>query len=108
MSVKVLRVVRDTDRNVVIGMNQSVHIDARVLAANTAESHIVPSGARYVLFSANADFYAKFGSAASVPAGDVTDGSASELNPTLRSIDGAASIGLISPTACYVTLSFYA
>jgi len=36
-------------------------IDVRVLAANTAESHTIPSGAKYVFFSSEAcDFYARY------------------------------------------------
>lgn len=88
-------------------------IDARVLAAAMAEVHTIPTGARYVSFAATADFYAKFGvssesAAAAVPAGDVTNGTASELNPGPRRIpDGMTHIGLISEVACKVTLSFY-
>ena len=86
----------------------SDHVDARVLAAGVAETHTVPAGARYVVFSATADFYAKFGAAAAVPAADVTNGTASALNPTQRRIpDGATTIGLIAPAACVVTLSFW-
>ena len=84
------------------------YIDARVLAANTNETHTVPTGAKYVVFAANcAAFYAKQGGAAAVPAADVTDGTGSALNPAGFGIDGVASIGLISPTACVVSLWFF-
>ncbi len=105
--MKRLMLIRDQNRQTADGLNPSDYIDARVLAANTAESHTVPPGAKYVLFSANADFYAKFGAAGTVPAADVTDGTASELNPVLRSIDGATTIGLISAVTCIVTMSFF-
>lgn len=89
------------------------HTDARVLAANTNETHTVPSGARYVVFSADDVFYAKKNGAASVPSGDVTDGSASEMNPgtwyLVGDPDGSdtATIGLIAPRATTVTLTFH-
>jgi len=86
-------------------------VHARVLAANTAELVAVPAGAMFVVFSATADFYVKFGAsevAAAVPGGDVTDGTASELNPSAREIpDGATHLSLVSAAACTVTLSFY-
>lgn len=90
-----------------VGLHVSSSVYANVLAANVAEVVTVPAGAKYVLFSATADFYAKFGGAAAVPAADVTDGSASILNPELRAIDGASSIGLISAEACIVTMEFF-
>lgn len=87
---------------------KSSHVDARVLAAGVAEVHQIPANAKYVLFSSNADFYANIGAAAAVPAADVTDGTASELNPTMRALGTATSIGLIAPTACVITMSFFA
>lgn len=85
------------------------YIDARVLAASTNESHTIPVGARYVVFSATcAAFYARLAGTATVPAGDVTDGTASELNPAAWLLSPVStSIGLIAPTACTVTMSWY-
>lgn len=93
------------DQNYAI--EQSAYIDARVLAANTAEVHTVPSGKKYVVFSSTDDFFAKMDGAAAIPATDVTDGSASELNPGVRYIVGVATIGLKAPRACTVVMSFY-
>lgn len=87
-------------------LNACGHIDARALAANTAEAHTVPTGATHVVFSATADFYVNYGGTAAVPA-DVTDGSASELNPVARDIRGITSLGLISAATCIVTMCFY-
>ncbi len=90
---------------------QADTIDARVLAAGAAEVHAVPTGAQHVLFSATGDFFAKFGAsgvAAAVPAADVTNGSAPELNPAARRVpDGATHVALVAPAACTVTLSWY-
>lgn len=92
-------------------VTQSTHIDARVLAAGVAETFQAPAGAKYVLFSGNADFYAKIAAsstAATVPAADITDGTAAELNPGMRTLPGdQAYISLIAPAATVVTLSFY-
>ena len=84
------------------------HVDVRVLAANTNEDHTVPSTARLVIFSSScAAFYVKSGGTAAVPAADVTDGSGSALNPAGFDVEGITTIGLISPTACVITLEFY-
>ena len=82
-------------------------VDARVLGVATAEPHTVPAGATTVIFSGNADFYVNAFGTATVPAADVTDGSASELNPARRSVVGIATLSLISPAATIVTMSFY-
>lgn len=87
-------------------------VNAAVLAANTAETITIPSGATHVSFSANTDFYMKFNGTAAVPGADVSDGSASELNPTVRRLllgDGTAvtSISVISPVAAVVTAMFF-
>ena len=96
-----------------------LYIDARDLAVTTNETHTVPAGADYVgerfdlrapedyaIFSGDGDFYAKPNGAAAVP-GDVTDGTASELNPVIWDLNGVTSIGLIASAARKVTLSFY-
>jgi hypothetical protein len=93
-------------------LRQSDWIDARALSAGgAAETNQAPAGARYVLFSANGDFYCRIAAAstaATVPA-DTTDGSASELNPAMRYIGEQDYISLISPTsgATIVTMMFY-
>lgn len=93
---------------------QSVYIDNRVLAANTAEAHTVPvdaasKKATYVIFSSTCDFYADFVSTAVVPSADVTDGSGPELNPTARFLaNGVTTISLITAAdSCIVTMMFY-
>lgn len=84
------------------------YVDARVLAANVAEVWTAPANARFVLFSANCDFFAKPNAAAAVPAADVSDGTASELNPAAwYSSTPFTSIGLISPTSCTVTMAVF-
>lgn len=105
--MKPLRQMFDANRNGMEGIIGSGYVDHRVLAANVAEVHTVPTGAKSVLFQTTGTFYAKFGAAAAVPAADVTDGSGSLLNPGMRSIDGAATIGLIAPADCIVQMEFF-
>jgi|GEM_PF-1162379 len=94
-------------------IEQSTFIDVRVLAAGVAESHTVPTGAKYVIFSCvNSDgnavsFWADFVSTAAIPSGDITDGSGCEVNPIVRDVSGVTTISLIAPEACIVTMSFY-
>lgn len=90
----------------------SDHVDARVLAANTAERHTIPAGAKFVSFSADGDFYAKFGDGtvnAAVPSTDVTNGTGSALNPGVRRIvEGITHVSLIAAAARVITMEFWA
>lgn len=83
---------------------------ARVLAANTAESITPPAGSRYVIFSCTANFYVNCYDTAAVPADDVTNGTAPELNPAGYSFNPGElpTISVISPSACIITAAFYA
>jgi hypothetical protein len=85
------------------------YVDARVLAANVAETHTPPSVARYVIFSATcAAFYARLGASVAVPAADVTDGSGSELNPSGYWLPpGTTQISVIAPATCVLTMAYY-
>lgn len=82
------------------------YVNARSLAASTAESVTVPTGGKIALFAANCDFYANPTTTATVP-GDVTDGSASELNPAAWYLTGVTTISLISASTCIVTITIY-
>lgn len=83
---------------------------SRSLAANTAESISVPSGARFVLFGGSCNLFVSPSGTASVP-GDVTDGSASEGNGAayaLYSPSGTVtSISVVADSACVVTAAFF-
>lgn len=94
-------------------------VDAEVLGIATNVNHNVPAGANFVVFSSTGPFYAKPNAAAVVPVGSITDGSASELNPTAWNLrpqgltgQGSAgtpitAIGLISAAAQTVVMTFY-
>lgn len=94
-------------------IKQSNYIDARVLAAGVAESHTVPTGAVYVIFSCvtstgnAATFWADFNGTAAIPTNDITDGSGCEANPAVRYVKGVTAISLIAPADCIVIMSFY-
>jgi hypothetical protein len=85
---------------------------ARSLAAATAESIAVPSGARYVRLAATQDVFATYGSGTATIPGDVTDGSASELLPSGRDHwrflgSDVASISVIGSSTSIVTATFF-
>jgi hypothetical protein len=92
--------------NALIGLHRSTTVYASVLAANVAEVVTVPAGANYVLFTSTANVYVNFGAAAAVPSTEVT-GTASVLNPGMRALDSALTIGLISAETCIVTMEFW-
>ena len=105
-TIQPLDIVRD---DTAFALRPSDYVLSRSLAASTAESFTVPTSprARFVLFSSNVDFYANWTTTATVP-GDVTDGSASELNPSMRFIpNDCTAISVISPDAGVVTASFW-
>jgi len=83
------------------------YVDARVLAAGVEETHTVPADADVVIFSATDDFYVNYDATAAAPSGDVTDGSASELNPVVRDLAGVTTMHVIAPATCTITMSFY-
>lgn len=102
--------------------------DAVVLAANTEKEYAIPADTNYIVFSADGDFYVDYqGSAsiastpyetnvtAAIPAGDITDGTSPELNPTVRFVGGVDDSGnrliedlsLIAGAATVVTIACY-
>lgn len=88
--------------------NAPAYVDAVVLSANTNATYTIPSNADAVIFSANcSEWYAIIGPTAAVPSGNVTNGTASEMNPSSWYVGKATQIGLKSPTACTITLSWY-
>lgn len=82
-----------------------------VLVAN-AEGHVtIPAGASRVIFNSTAAIFVKVGAAgitATVPSGNITDGTGSRLNPSgiaFKPTD--TTISCISASASIVELSFY-
>nr|WP_279308266.1 NAD/NADP transhydrogenase alpha subunit-like protein [Niveispirillum sp. BGYR6] len=80
---------------------------AAILTAGTPRLIAVPADARLVLFNATQAFWASFGAAATLPTADILDGSAPELNPAARRLEGVTQIGLAAATDAIVNLLFY-
>lgn len=85
----------------------SGYVQHRILAAATAETITAPAFPCIVIFRATADFYADVSTTAAIPAADVTDGTASELNPAQWQVAPGASISVISASACVINAAFY-
>lgn len=85
-------------------------IGVAVLAAGVGQAFDVPADAGYVVFGANVDFFAAYGStAASVSTASSTAG-ISELNPTARNLgstQACTGISVISAAAGIVTMSWF-
>lgn len=87
------------------------YVDARVLAASTAETVTIPSDVDFIVFSGNvalADYYVKIGGTAAVPSGDVTDGSSAFANPGYAIVERGGSFSVISPTGGVLTMAMFA
>ncbi len=80
---------------------------AVILTAGTPRLIAVPTNARLVLFNATQAFWARFGMAVTLPTVDILDGTAPELNPAGRRLDGISQIGLVAATDSIVNLLFY-
>lgn len=87
---------------------QADNVQVVQLTAATTKSVTAPAGARVVLFSATAPFWARIGGAAVLPTGDNLTGNAPELNPAARTLNSEQTIGLVASTAATICLSFYA
>lgn len=87
----------------------SQSVMSRALAASVAEDITPPAGSSRVVFSATANFYVNAYATATVPA-DVTNGTASELNPSGYSfnVNELPTFSVISDVACVITAAFYA
>lgn len=81
-------------------------VNSKALAAGVNEDITVPDGAYFAIFSGSVNFYAKPGGTAAVPT-DITNGSASILNPYIVAVTPGQVIGLIAAADCLVTISYY-
>lgn len=89
-------------------LDYPLYVDARVLAAGTAETVTIPATAKYVVFQCTATpFYVNYQGTAVAPAADVTDGTASELNPDVRYLGALANFSIVSTANSIVTMLFY-
>lgn len=110
MALKALVFVTDGSGRGAFAANPSGYGLARVLAASTAESFSIPAGAKFVSFACTVtNFWATFdGTTAAVPAADITNGSAPELNPGMRQLtEGQTTISVIAAEDCIVNALFW-
>ena len=82
------------------------YVNTYLLVASTNKAITAPTGSKFAVFSANADIWVKIGGVATVPAGDITNGTSSELNPSIRFLD-SLTIGVISEAAAKISIMFY-
>lgn len=88
------------------------YVNALSLVAGVAERVPIPQGLTFVIFSCTSNYYAKVGDSsvtAAVPS-DITDGTASELNPLSYNLNGNAGwthISVVSASNSIATMSFY-
>lgn len=89
-------------------LNLPKHIDVVVLVAGVAQDYTLPAGAELLFFNPRDTFFMKTGSGtASIPTVSTTDGSASEMNPSARTIRAETVISLISSVNTVVHISVY-
>ncbi len=105
---------RDIFRNALLGSIQNAaYTDNVALAAGVAQHVTIPADASLVIFGApgGVDFYVKIKATntdIAVPAGNITNGSSPELNPSARSIRSLDKyICLISPQGGNITLAYF-
>lgn len=104
--MKQMNIGLGSDGSSVLSPPAPSYINGVLLAANVAESITVPTGAKFAMFNATADFYARYTGTAAVIS-DTTDGTGSELNPTVRTLAVGDTISVISGETCYLTVAFY-
>ena len=97
----------DPESKAGFALNAPDYVDS-VELTGTSVQLTIPTGALYAVFSGTANFFVEYGTnpVAVVPAGTVSDGSASEANPAVRRVDDIAKVALISADAL-VTVAFY-
>lgn len=107
---KLSQVVDANGRSVPSALLVPDKVDARVLAASTAESATIPAGVKYVRLSSTAPFYANFSATAAIPSADITNGSSSILIPSSALYEiptGTTAISLIASAIGVVTLEWF-
>lgn len=76
--------------------------------STTATTVTVPTGAKFALFSSTGDFFARWSGTAAVPAGDVSDGTGSECNPIVRSVEAGDTFSIVAASAdTLISIAFY-
>jgi hypothetical protein len=82
-------------------------INTYVLTANVHKAITIPSGAKFAVFGTDANIWVRMDGTAAIPVGDTTDGTGAELNPAVRYLGAASTIGVISASAAKISIMFY-
>jgi hypothetical protein len=79
------------------------------IGTGASQAVTVPTGAKYASFVGTGNFYVKFtaGGTAVIPAANVTDGTASALNPSVRRVESLASFAIIAAVGTVVNVSYF-
>ena len=103
--MRILKQAEKSDLGIVPISDATVAV---LLVENTAIEIPVPTNANVAHFSCDIELFIIEGEAATLPTTDPTEGKL-ERNPVLRSLqDPVETIGVISPNAGYLVVSFYA
>lgn len=102
-----LRSLRDHLGNNLDGIEFTDHVDIVALTAATAKDYTVPAGAKYILMQSLQNFYCSKDRTATIPSGDVTDGTGAILNPLLRVVAGGEVVSFICDVNAYIIISVY-
>jgi len=78
-----------------------------VLESDTEQIVTIPTGAAFVVFSADTDFYVNYDTTAAVPTGTISQ-AGGELNPSIRFIADVTELHLASDSNCKLTINFFA
>lgn len=106
----------DGNGNAFLGMRRPSSIDVIVLAANTFKSVVVPDGANHVLFAGSGNFFVKYASTSytssvyskgTISTAGVCSRDGAEMNPDLRTLTGVTGLGMMMPSAGYVSMSWF-
>jgi len=93
--------------DLVFARSKPTWINLACLAAGVEKTVTVPTGANFCIFSGDADFYVRPDATAALPAGDVTDGTGSELNPAQWDVHDVQALHLIAADDANVTMASY-
>jgi hypothetical protein len=84
------------------------YVDQVELSTSSA-TYTIPTNAKFLIFSpaSGAQFAVKEDAAAVWPAGSITDGSGSFLNPAQLDVGGITSLGIISNVSGILSIAVY-
>jgi len=104
--MKTLKVIESHDYVDTRALYPSDTIYSGILSAGVKQDVTVPTGADFVIFVCNNDFYVNYDTTAALPTGSISQ-AGGELNPEIRYIGETTTIQIIAEVSCTVTLAFY-